>query len=145
MSHIYQRSLCTIMRNKHGLFWFRRCFLLQLCERCLDPGFDLTGECLADFGGCKEDKTNNNVALMELPRCLSFFFNVCSVHTSSPNDWLWNGTLHLHAVLKWFSGLPWCLFCYGNLWFINITSRSLEQKIMNPGGKEQCSPPSSAN
>lgn len=39
------------------------------------------------------------------------------------NDWSWNGTFKLHAVLEWFSCLPWCLFCYGNSWYINIASR----------------------
>lgn len=68
-----------------------------------------------------------------------------TIHNSPLNDWLWNGTFKLHAVLKWFSCLPWCLFCYGNSWYINITSRGSEQKIMNPGEKEQRSPPLSVN
>lgn len=68
-----------------------------------------------------------------------------TIHTSSLNDWLWNGTFKLHAVLKWFSSLPWCLFCYGNSWYINITSTGSEQKIMNPGGKKKLSPPLSVN
>lgn len=64
-------------------------------------------------------------------------YHSATIRASSLNDWLWNGTFKLHAAPEWFSCLPWCLFCYGNSWCINITSRSSEQKIMNPGGKEE--------